>query len=73
MNEETERRPRFWTVPQVAQDLGVNPSLVYQLLVSGELEGIRVGRHWRIDPAAIDRFAQRGGSVGPGDRSVVVV
>lgn len=43
-------------VPQVAERLGVANALVYDLLRSGQLRGVRVGRLWRVPSEAVREF-----------------
>jgi excisionase family DNA binding protein len=44
------KRPRFLTISQVAEELGVGVSTVRQLLVIGELRGLQVAGSglWRV-------------------------
>jgi excisionase family DNA binding protein len=49
-------RPRVLDVDGVAEQLGVSRWLVYDLLNSGQLRGVRVGRLWRVPQGAIDSF-----------------
>jgi excisionase family DNA binding protein len=42
----------FWTVRQAAHALGVKEHQVYYLLAMGCIEAVKVGKLWRIVPAA---------------------
>lgn len=46
----------FYTPEEISRLLKVSRRLVYQLLNSGELPGIKVGRHWRISHEALDEY-----------------
>jgi excisionase family DNA binding protein len=46
----------FLTVQEVAERLRVAPRTIYRLLDEGALEGVRVGRSWRVSPAALERY-----------------
>jgi excisionase family DNA binding protein len=48
------------TVDQVAARLQLNRMTVIRLLQSGKLVGIKVGRPWRVHPAAIDQYLMQG-------------
>ena len=57
-NDEREERkaelfPVLLTPAEVMEILGVGKNTVYRLLNSGELQGFRVGRSWRISEADI--------------------
>lgn len=42
--------------------LGVSTHRVYELVRSGELPSVRLGRTIRIDPAALETFIAEGGT-----------
>lgn len=44
------------TVPEVAALLRVGRSQVYELMASGELRSLKIGRNRRIPVAALDEF-----------------
>jgi excisionase family DNA binding protein len=48
-----------FTVDEVAAYLRTEPTMVTDLLVSGQLVGFRVGREWRILGAALIDFLKR--------------
>ena len=50
----------------VAEELHVSTREVQRLLRQGTLPGIKVGRRWRVAPAALDRYIEEGGNRGPG-------
>ena len=42
------------TAEEVAKHLRLHPVTVRSLLAKGRIPGVKFGRAWRIDPAAID-------------------
>ena len=50
------RRVRLLTAAAVARRLNLRRDAVYGLLRRRELAGIRIGRRWRIAPAALEAF-----------------
>lgn len=44
------------TPEQVAEFLQINPATVYRYIRQHKLEASRLGRHYRITRAAVDRF-----------------
>lgn len=44
------------TPTDVMDILGIGKNAVYELLNSGKLKGFRIGRSWRINADALDRF-----------------
>ena len=44
---------------QAAQLLGVSRTTIYELLRSGELRSLRIGRSRRVTPRAIEEFVSR--------------
>ena len=55
MNIETESK-LLLTIPEVAHRLGMGRSFVYQLVLSGEIPSIKLGRARRVPAAVIDQF-----------------
>ena len=51
---DTERL--LLTIPEVAIRLGLGRSLVYQLVMRGEIDSIKVGRARRVPTVALDQF-----------------
>lgn len=45
-----------YTVADVAQALQISRNLVLELLNSGELQGVRVGKRWRVTPAQLEAY-----------------
>lgn len=43
-------------IEQVAERLNVSLKTVRRLLLAGDIVGFRVGRVWRIDPAAVEDY-----------------
>lgn len=44
------------SIPEVALRLGLGRSLVYTLVMKGEIDSIKIGRARRIPIAALERF-----------------
>jgi excisionase family DNA binding protein len=44
------------TVQEAAQALGIGRSVVYELLLAGDLSGVRIGRTRRIPVSELERF-----------------
>ncbi len=57
---------RLLTVREVADAMRVSPMTVYRLIKSGDLEAIRVGRHFRISEHQMREYLEaqtvRGGA-----------
>jgi len=49
----------FRTIQEVADYLRVSRNTVWRWCVSGELEGIKVGRNWRISQLALEKFMKQ--------------
>jgi len=47
---------RFLTVAEVATIMRVSKMTVYRLVLSGELEAIRVGRSFRVPEQAVNQY-----------------
>lgn len=47
------------TVEEVARRLNATPHTVNRLIRDGLLEGIKVGREWRVDPAEFEDYIRR--------------
>ena len=48
--------PKLLTVARAAEILSIGESTVYQLIQTGELECVRMGRSIRLDPEDLLRF-----------------
>lgn len=48
--------PELYSVKGASAQLGISPGLIYELLRSGELEHLSVGRRRLISRAAIEKF-----------------
>jgi len=48
-------------VAEVAEALRVSVRTIYNLLDSGALRGVRVGRAWRVTESALEEFIAQGG------------
>lgn len=57
-NRIFEQFPAILTPLEVMDILGVGKNTVYRLLNSGELQGFRVGRSWRISLKALEMYLQ---------------
>ena len=49
----------FLTVAEVAEALGVGRSKVFELVISGEIESVKIGRLRRVPVAAVHEYANR--------------
>jgi len=58
-----ETEPRLLRVPHVAQQLAMSRSAIYQLMDSGRLAYVKIGRSRRIPVEAVDALV-RSGTVG---------
>jgi excisionase family DNA binding protein len=47
------------TVPEAAKALGVGRSLVYELLITGKLASVKIGRARRVPVSALELFVSR--------------
>ncbi|MBC7075996.1 MAG: helix-turn-helix domain-containing protein [Syntrophomonadaceae bacterium] len=58
---------KLWRAPHVARLLDIPEARVYALAREGRFPGVvRIGRHVRFDPAAIEEFIKSGGQALPG-------
>lgn len=48
--------PELYTPTEVAQKLKVSPKTVYSWLKSGKIEGVKIGKLWRIRKEALEEF-----------------
>ena len=59
-DEREERKaeifPVLLTPAEVMEILGVGKNTIYALLNTGKLQGVRVGRSWRITEHALETF-----------------
>jgi len=53
---------KLYTVPQVAEYLGVAEQTVRNLLLSGKLPVVRVAGHYRISEGALSAWVAAGGA-----------
>jgi excisionase family DNA binding protein len=51
--------PLLVTVPEAAAALSVSRATIYELLASGELESVRLGRSRKIPVAALEAYVAR--------------
>lgn len=49
-------KPRAYTVVQVAELLQVADKQVYELIRTGSLAAVRIGKHYRIPDHALERL-----------------
>lgn len=52
---------RFYTIPEVAEQLATSEQQIRAILKSGDLEGIQVGGRgqWRIGKVKLDEYIER--------------
>lgn len=46
----------YWSVEEVAQYFGVNPSTIYRLAQRGAFPGFKIGGQWRFSKAMLDSW-----------------
>ncbi len=51
-----EELPAILTPAEVMDILNVGKNTVYNLLSSGKLKGVRIGRSWRVTGEAVEEF-----------------
>lgn len=56
VNMDTERL--LLTIPEVAIRLGLGRSLIYLLVMRGEIDSLKVGRARRVPAEALERFIE---------------
>ena len=44
------------TVPEIAEILYIGKNRVYELLESGTIKGVRIGRVWKIPKKALEEY-----------------
>ena len=47
------------TIPEVAGQLGLGRSLVYEMVMRGEIPSLKLGRARRVPAAALEEFVER--------------
>jgi len=52
------RDKRLFTVPQTQVMLGIGRTTLWNMIASGEIESVRIGRSRRITAEAIDQFVE---------------
>jgi excisionase family DNA binding protein len=50
---------RLLTPEEVAEQLRVGRTKVYELLASGKLRSVKIGRRRRVSPGALEEFIER--------------
>lgn len=51
--------PLLLTIPEAAQRLNLSRSLLYDLVLSGQIVSIKIKRAWRIPTSALEAFIQQ--------------
>ena len=51
-----EELPRLLSIPQACRVLGVGRSVLYQMLSSGQIRSVKIGRRRLVPREAIDEF-----------------
>lgn len=49
----------LFTVPELAEYLGIGRNRAYDLLRTKTIKGFRIGNTWKVSKAAIDEYIQR--------------
>ena len=50
---------KMLTVEMVAEQFNVSPRTVVRLIEKGQMQALRVGRQWRMDPAWVEEWMNR--------------
>jgi excisionase family DNA binding protein len=58
----TPRKPLETVKPWLAERLNVTPSRAYELVRTGVVPCVRLGRQVRVDPEAVERWIEAGGT-----------
>ena len=56
MENKAEEQRRVYTIPEVGEILGINRNLAYQLVRTGEIPAIRLGKRLVCPKAALHRM-----------------
>jgi excisionase family DNA binding protein len=60
------RRPLETVKPWLAERLNVTSARAYELVRTGVVPSVRLGRQVRVDPAAVERWIAAGGTAANG-------
>ncbi len=50
---------KFYTTAEIADKLGMNIQVIARKLQAGEIEGYKIGKDWRIEEDAVQRWLQK--------------
>lgn len=59
---------RWWTVAQIADELGLCKMTVYRLIHAGDIEAVKVGKSYRVTDGNFKKYLVKS-RVGTGDGS----
>lgn len=59
LRPEVEVSGKLLTPEEVAEQLRVGRTKVYELLASGKLRSVKIGRRRRVSPGALEEFIER--------------
>ncbi len=62
-----DEEPRWLRAEQVAEMLGIARTRVYELMASGAIKSIKLGRNRRVEVGEVTAFIERLRSTGGGD------
>lgn len=54
-------RDAVLTIDELAEYLKLSKSTLYHFARNGKVPGVKVGRHWRFNKAAVDAWMRKGG------------
>ena len=54
-----DQYPDVVTIEELQEMLGIGRGLAYDLVNSGKIKGVKVGRGWRIGKEEVERFFSR--------------
>jgi excisionase family DNA binding protein len=50
---------QYYSADEIAEKLSLTPRVVRELLKSGELKGIKIGRSWRVPESNLKAFLKK--------------
>lgn len=61
-DKENSALDKFYTPQDIADSLRVKGRVVLNLLRSGKLRGVKVGKQWRVKASDLEAFIEQGGA-----------
>lgn len=60
--KENPALEKFYTPQEIADSLRVKERVILDLLRSGKLRGVKVGKQWRVKVSDLEAFIEQGGA-----------